>query len=397
MNRSLVVVAVLFLLVHPAGAQWSEVGLPISNANITDICFASPKTVVCAGKGSLILRSTDGGELWTQVSPTVTGDYADVFFLTAEEGWIAGDVLLHTTDAGITWQVAGPKCANVYFNSSTHGQIAVGTGIMRTTDGGSEWTDVPITGERKDAQINDFHYPTRDTGYAVSAWSIMRTIDGGASWTVASAGWANNDTISSIFELCHFFSGTEGIIRGWYGPTLLRTVNAAKDWDYVRFEHGDASFEAFCFPGASVGYAVGSLGTFYKSTDRGQTWLPQVLDTGGTMLRLVAFGDENIGVAFGIGKMFRTSNAGGVKANVSQDRSDLSLLYEAATSSYLLKADVAIENLSILDVAGRNVTSLAYISSTEHGIRVASGSLATPGVYFLQLSGSQQTALPITF
>jgi photosystem II stability/assembly factor-like uncharacterized protein len=380
----LAIILFVLVLTRPGFAQWFETKYPAGDTRINDICFSSPQTAVCVGDSSLVLRTTDGGETWTRLTLPLIGNCLDVYFLSEAEGWIAGQVLLHTTNAGTSWSVAGPKCANVYFNTSARGQIAVGTGIMRTEDSGRTWLDAPITGERKEVQISDFHYPTSDTGYAVSPWSVMRTVDSGRSWTVASAGWANSDTLATLLEQVHFFSGTEGIIRGWYGPKLLRTGNAAKDWEFVRpDEEFGSSFEAFSFPSANVGYGVGSKGTVYRTSDKGKTWLPQMIDTANSLLKQVDFGDADHGIVIGFGKMFRTSNGGGGIASVNSAQSHSGLVYDRSTASYIVPGE--IQSVRIYDQLGRDVTHLAMISSDEKRSLLSKGSLVSPAVYFVSL------------
>jgi photosystem II stability/assembly factor-like uncharacterized protein len=380
----LAIILFVLVLTQPGFAQWFETKYPAGDTRINDICFSSPQTAVCVGDSSLVLHTTDGGGTWTRLTLPLIGNCLDVYFLSETEGWIAGQVLLHTTNAGTSWSVAGPKCANVYFNTSARGQIAVGTGIMRTEDSGRTWVDAPITGERKDAQITDFHYPTIDTGYAVSPWSVMRTVDSGRSWTVASAGWSNSDTLATQLEQVHFFSGNEGIIRGSYGPTLLRTGNAAKDWDFIRPE-GDfgISFEAFCFPSAKVGYGVGSKGAFYRTSDKGRTWLSQKIDTANSYLKQVAFGDADHGIAIGPGRMFHTSNGGRESASVNSPRTPSGLVYDRSTASYVIPDE--LQSIRIYDQLGRDVTHLAVISSDEKRSLLSKGSLVSPAVYFVSL------------
>lgn len=74
-----------------------------------------------------ILRTTDGGATWRDVSPIAQGDYygRPSFFLDAQSAWVSAwdsPELWRTQDGGQSWAAAGPANAHsLWFNDSQHG------------------------------------------------------------------------------------------------------------------------------------------------------------------------------------------------------------------------------------------------------------------------------------
>ena len=62
--------------------------------------------VIASGYAGIILRSTDGGDTFTQVISNVTGDLWGLQMINDTLGWACGNFnsLIKTTDGGQTWQ-----------------------------------------------------------------------------------------------------------------------------------------------------------------------------------------------------------------------------------------------------------------------------------------------------
>lgn len=98
------------------GTSWREISVPATG----NCFFLDPLTGWIAGNG-VIWHTRDGGNTWKvqydaakKHGPEARPVFWGMQFLTAAEGWIAGDgqYLLHTTNAGNTWhevRVKNPK------------------------------------------------------------------------------------------------------------------------------------------------------------------------------------------------------------------------------------------------------------------------------------------------
>lgn len=152
-----------------------------------------------------LLRTTDGGETWTQVS-----DRIGIFtFVDANNGWMVSDSLsvsgepvapheiLHTTDGGVTWvsQYRSDLLIDtrIHFTDALNGWVVSGELILHTTDGGANWTPVTNTGILLSEDTRNFvTFLTPDIGWIGTHYhpeghtqysAVMHTTDGGATWT----------------------------------------------------------------------------------------------------------------------------------------------------------------------------------------------------------------------
>src|SRR5205807_1592793 len=115
--------------------------------------------------GKAMLRTTDGGDQWKDVSipghPLAPGSAAD--FFTASMAWISipqadqtTSLLFHTSDGGQTWQQSTIQTGfvrHMTFIDAQHGWLLSGkenaagvpaeaVSVFQTTDGGKTWQSV---------------------------------------------------------------------------------------------------------------------------------------------------------------------------------------------------------------------------------------------------------------
>jgi len=176
----------------------------VTSAN--DLSFASDKVGVIAGDFNTLLKTTDGGNSWKDVSiSAVEGTFwgfRKVHFFDANNGYGAGVahddryrilnnlVIFSTIDGGETWS---PKVLDkindssgtpegVYFNSMLNGfAITSDSKVHKTNDGGDSWE---LVSEGISPFIRaQFRFLTSSVGFAYyEDGSILKTTDGGDSW-----------------------------------------------------------------------------------------------------------------------------------------------------------------------------------------------------------------------
>jgi photosystem II stability/assembly factor-like uncharacterized protein len=157
--------------------------------------------VIYAGS-QVLLRSTDRGDHWTEISPDLsTNDTAKI--MPESEGGVPG---------GIPWFAISsisesPITAGIIWCGTSDGNVQV------TRDDGATWTDVTsrITalGGRKDAYVSRVHASAHVAGRAYVSKSgykfddfrpfLYRTDDFGATWT-SIAGNLPNQPINVVYE-----------------------------------------------------------------------------------------------------------------------------------------------------------------------------------------------------
>ncbi|TLY31411.1 MAG: T9SS type A sorting domain-containing protein [Ignavibacteria bacterium] len=97
-----------------------------------------------------ILRTTNGGAVWSEQTSGVTNFLYGVSFTDANRGTAVGTqgLILRTTNGGSTWSSQSSGTLSYFFGVSfidANTGFAVGSGgtIARTTNGGADWTIFP--------------------------------------------------------------------------------------------------------------------------------------------------------------------------------------------------------------------------------------------------------------
>ncbi len=137
--------------------------------------------------GSLLLRTTDGGETWSRVIVPTKVELFHLDFAGKSRGWIVGDagVILATTNGGNTWMVqkSGTEEAlyNVDFRNGSHGYAVGMKGtVLRTRDGGNNWQKVNVGFDKTLFRVD---FTDDRVGWIVgSGGAIFRSNDQGQSW-----------------------------------------------------------------------------------------------------------------------------------------------------------------------------------------------------------------------
>ncbi|QLQ05322.1 MAG: hypothetical protein HZY76_03890 [Anaerolineae bacterium] len=219
------------------------------------------------GDSGMILKTTDAGLSWRQLSSPATGWLKDVKFpVDASTGWVIGQY---------------------------------GT-VLRTTDGGSSWTPQAL--------------PDAYTGYlwAIDAWDntgptspraahVYRTTTAGELATGRCPGrfqHARHQLRYGRRRLCHVLER-----HFLHQPQQRRQL-------IRRYPGAGVNLNSVDFRNELLGWVVGNNGTIIRSTNAGDSWTTQASGTGAD-LNGASFVDDYIGWAVGNGGTIRwTVNAG---------------------------------------------------------------------------------------
>ena len=170
-----------------------------------------------------VFRSDDGGRTWKTLGQPARNDYAAVFFVDDQHGWISGD----------------------------YGELAV------TTDGGATWKEIPPPLQ---ANLTKIQFVSPQVGWILPRrghqGGPLATTDGGATWNTQYAGL---QTFRPLHDM-QFLSTQIGFLlaEGNSGDVVLATSNGGKSWHHIgRLQHGAS---AMSFPFADEGWVVGPNG-----------------------------------------------------------------------------------------------------------------------------------------
>jgi photosystem II stability/assembly factor-like uncharacterized protein len=253
-----------------AGSNWSstEIG-QIGDA--TSICFTNNNVgYICSVWDSIVMKTIDGGNTWTQTSKPGSCILNSMFFLNADTGYVSGMstlgsgnlMFMKTYDGGNTWiQHDIPSYfyntnISTWFMNSNIGFVTVSGKVLKTIDGGDSWTAMNC--ETTD-ELNSIYFSDPNTGYIVGEnGKILKTVDGGTNWIQLNNN--NHNQLNSVF----FIDNNTGYIAG--SGIILKTNNGGQTWETI-YKNVNSVFNSIFFTSALEGYAVGENGLIVKITD----------------------------------------------------------------------------------------------------------------------------------
>jgi photosystem II stability/assembly factor-like uncharacterized protein len=220
--------------------------------------------------------SNQGGVGFAELPPALSPDlrlgYHGAFFTDMAHGYVFGDsAIFATEDGGSNWRLVrqGGGIESLFFLDAQRFWILYQGGELHTTvDGGRTFVVKDqrfldyATGDQL-GLCGQLFFRTATDGWTLCARSLLKTGDGGQNWTPTLQPHELDDS----FQL-YRFTDDEGIAVGQLHG-LFRTTNAGAIWTAVpsapRLTHLSCTSAGFC--AGLRGYSA-----VFASTDRGQSW-----------------------------------------------------------------------------------------------------------------------------
>ena len=211
-----------------------------------------------------------------------------IFFTNSTIGYCVGGfysekspIILHqgtilkTTDGGTTWTEQSNGVAlgllSVYFVDETNGYaVREGGEIYKTINGGADWTSTNVGFTLEPVSHLNSIFFIGEIGYIVGSGSkIYKTKNGGVDWKEQVSETTNN--LNSVYftdiDTGYIVGGTYGI-SGVLSATILKTSDGGVTWE-AQASGTNYPLSSVCFTDVNTGYAVGSNGTIIKTTTGG--------------------------------------------------------------------------------------------------------------------------------
>jgi photosystem II stability/assembly factor-like uncharacterized protein len=271
--------------------------------------------------------NADASEIWTSQTSGTAQTLWSVRALSSKEAWIAGDsgVVLRTIDAGATWRYVGGASIGVEpaynieaIDSSTAfvtTSTATVTHIFRTTDGGTRWDTVYSLAN---GFVDAIHMFDSDNGIAVGdpvsgTWVVLRSSDGGATWrrTVTEPLQSKGETGSPNSLAA---AGDSLLVFGTSVGTIYRSTDRGATWTGVSTSQQLTTAVALLESGIGIftGADSRTLPPAFansRTTDGGATWQTKLGPFGASVNPVAGAGSSDFWAASS-NSIYRSTDAG---------------------------------------------------------------------------------------
>ena len=325
---------------------FSYSGISVVSPNVVFVCGDTPNPKGGDERVGVIVRTTDGGQNWTDTSIEFPGilipTLNSVHFISPDVGWAVGvdsgedGVVIKTTDGGASWTLTRltqkQTPVSVFFTDADSGWIGGSTelpgeegsmggpsAILATTDGGHTWHpryNLPHS-------ILRIQFVDKTNGWASATKGfIYNTTDGGRTWdkqrTEIELGDGPIDFASEgvkqfailglqFIDKEHGFAAASATEEP--AGRMLVTSNGGATWHRQWMITGGGVIDVF-FLSPNEGWALTDQGPYVNHTvDGGRSWLsePKVFEQDVGLLKLAGTDAEHMWAVGGGAIFFRVT------------------------------------------------------------------------------------------
>lgn len=254
------------------GKSWTVIPVK-TNSYLYNTTYADTKHCIAVGNET-VLKSADGGITWKLLS------FSSIFlrgvsFSDSSKGTAVGykrigdsfiAAILRTTDGGETWSEQPAGVTNTLlgiYMTDLNNATAVGEGgtIIKTTDAGATWK---LQTSGTTVKLNSVYFTGVNKGIIVGEGGIiLRTVDGGNTWVKQSS------PVNSILYSVSFADENHGNAVG-EGGIILKTINGGETWAFQQSKTSDILY-GISLSDTSSGIIVGDVNTVLWTTNGGGT------------------------------------------------------------------------------------------------------------------------------
>ena len=264
------------------------------------------EVIIQSGESSYLSES------FTRVRVNNSANFTDVSFYDENNGVIGASSgnIIKTSDGGVTWTPMTSEFvtySSVFmYNPST---VYAGRRAFYKMNGDA-MTNIGGLGSF-DGAIEDIHFTSQNTGFALKETTIIKTTDGGNSWTV------NHGTTDHLDGLVF---ATPSVAYAWGGDThdglsgavLIKSTDGCQHWNPVPLQTSEII--AMQFLDENTGFLINFNRELLKTTDGGITWsklgeVPQSPNNG-SITSMLYVSDRQIFVTNLDGQLLKSSDGG---------------------------------------------------------------------------------------
>ncbi len=266
-----------YLFTANAGITWST--RRIGRVNIERMLGAPDGSIIAVCDRRRIYRSTDRAYSWDLVYEGFNngpGQPSDMTKVDANTfvGFLNGAHLVMSDDGGVSWRqitsvnFLGETLYSISAQSPTTWFIVTSRNVIKTSDRGATWQYV--NEEFQARGLQRFVYVDSLYGYQLREGQLLRTRDGGENWTEMDI--FGFDTVTDLAAGPALGDNVFCLSRGRY--LINKSDDAGETWNISLTESAfsGASPNAIAFIDARTGFIAGDGGRILRTVDGGLSW-----------------------------------------------------------------------------------------------------------------------------
>ncbi|MBS1493364.1 MAG: T9SS type A sorting domain-containing protein [Bacteroidetes bacterium] len=301
------ILALILLISSLANAQWVQ--QYTTQSAIRDVQFINSKIGWACGD-NIIYKTTNAGTNWdiqfTDTDWLIQQIHPVDSMVVYADGWF--QKILKTTNGGENWitvrngGVGDNVFEGLYFLNINTGWLCGNQFVLKTIDGAKSFDSIRIP-----AYLYDIHFRNANEGIVCGeVLTFFRTTNGGSNWTripIPSYDGNNFYRMSVVKDTIVYLVGSEN--------KVFRSPDYGLTWDSVGFVN-NPNEQIYCsnFPSNDTGYAGGTFGKFFKTTNGGHNWRLENTTSFTGYIRSIYFYNNNTGWLVGNGRIMGTTTGG---------------------------------------------------------------------------------------
>lgn len=251
-----------YLVTSNGGTFWLE--LPkLSKKNLTSIKFIDNNFGVITSYDTLFITK-DGAKTWQKKGFGLGINFYKIDFSDKNYLWVVGDsgYIVFSSDGGKNWNnfkiTSDFDLFNIYVINNSNVLVSGSDGILaRIINNGEliEYLDIGF-----DSFITSMYFINEKTGFvSVDSLKILKTTDGGDNWSEVHKSDPEDWVMAfSVIDNTNGWAVTDlGLI--------LKTTDAGNSWQQVL--NTGRPLNSLFFLNKYLGFATGFMGTIYKYSD----------------------------------------------------------------------------------------------------------------------------------
>lgn len=224
--------------------------------------------IIASGNSETLLRTTNGGSNWAVANYYNGGSLLrylnDIYFVDASTGYAAGTNgrILKTIDGGVSWASVSSgtiEWKSIWFTSANTGFVVGNNSIMRTTNGGTSWSNTTVVGG-----LVSVSFGNSLVGYASGSGVVYKTTDGGDSWNQLTDPFTNTGALYAVNTDTVYMAANQ---------SLAITRDGGVSWETFTYLNNQ-TLNNVLFTDETHGWACGNLGALFKTSNGGGATVP---------------------------------------------------------------------------------------------------------------------------